>query len=206
MRLAERATRFIDADARYHPSPREAMPSTALLALDLQRDFLADDARMPVARAQVAPLLEVSNSLIDAAAARAVPVVFIVNAFPRSQRLLNFLRRGAAVAGTPGAELDPRVRAAPGATFPKERGDAFTNPALDAYLRAQGITHLLVIGVFAPACVRATARGALGRGYRVTVVRDGVGAGSDRARARGLARMAKDGAEVESASRAFGPT
>ena len=156
---------------------------------------------MPIAPTQITPLLTVSNALIDAAAARGVPVVQIVNAFPRSQYVLNFLRRGAAVAGTPGAELDPRVHTAPGATFPKERTDAFTNPALDAFLRERGITELLVLGVFAPACVRATTRGALAKGYRVTVVSDGVGAASDGARDRGLARMAKDGAALASAER-----
>ena len=177
------------------------MTTTALLVLDLQRDFLDGTARMPIARAQVAPLLSVTNLLLDDAAARAMPVVYIVNAFPRSQHLLNFFRRGAAVVGTPGAEIDPRVHAVPGVTFPKESNDAFTNPALDSFLRERGIARVVVLGVFAPHCVRATVRGALGRGYEVAVVSDGVGAASPGARDRAVARMAKDGAQIATAER-----
>jgi nicotinamidase-related amidase len=172
------------------------MAESALLVIDLQRDFLEDDGRMPVARTQVEPLLRAANALIDAATSRGALVVYILNAFPATQRVANFFRRGAAVAGTPGAQLDPRVHVVSGGTFIKERGDAFTNPALAAFLRERRITRLAILGVFAPACVRATTRGALREGYRVTVVSDGVAAGSDRARDRALALMTKDGASL----------
>ncbi len=155
---------------------------------------------MPIAAPQVAPLLAVANRLIDAAASRGVPVVYVVNAFPRSQFILNFFRHCAAVADSAGAEIDPRVHVRPGATvFRKARGDAFSNPELDAFLRKSGVQHLVIVGVFAPACVRATARGALRTGYRVTVVGDGVGAASDGARERALSRMAADGVAVAKA-------
>jgi nicotinamidase-related amidase len=166
----------------------------------MQRDFLEGSGRMPIAPPQVAPLLAVANRLIDVAASRGVPVVYVVNAFPRSQVLQNFFRHGAAVADTPGAEIDPRVHVAPEATtVPKERSDAFSNADLDALLRKAGVSRLAIVGVFAPACVRATARGALRTGYRVAVVRDGVGAASDHARDRALSRIAADGAAVENA-------
>jgi len=91
---------------------------------------------------------------------------------------------------------------APGArTFAKERSDAFTNAELDACLRQAGVKHLAVMGVFAPHCVRSTVQGALARKYRVTVVKDGVGAASDGARARALVKMAKDGGVVAEARR-----
>lgn len=173
------------------------MSESALIVLDLQRDFLEEGGRMVIAAQQVAPVLGVANGLIDDAVAKGVPVVYVVNAFPRSQHILNFFRHGAAVAGTPGAEVNPRVHRAPdAASFPKERGDAFSNPNLDPFLQKNGVRHLVIVGVFAPACVRATAHGALGRGYRVTVVSDGVGAASERARDRALARIASDGAVV----------
>jgi nicotinamidase-related amidase len=177
------------------------MPDVALLVLDLQRDFLEDAGRMPIARAQVAPLLDAANATIDAAAARHVPIVYIVNAFPRSQVVLNFFRHGAAVAGTPGADMDPRVHVAPaGTTIPKERSDAFTNPALDAFLRERGVKRVGILGVFAPHCVRATARGAMKHGYGVTVVRDGLGAASDGARDRAVRGIENDGAAVDGAA------
>ncbi len=179
------------------------MAGTAFLVLDLQRDFLEARGRMPIDGAQVEPLLVASNALIDRAAMNGAPVVYIVNAFPPSQWFLNVLRRGAARVGTYGAEMDPRVHIAPGGTFTKDAGDAFTNPALGAFLRERAVERLLLGGVFAPACVRATLRGALREGYGVTVVRDCVGASSDRARDRGLAAMADDGATLASAEGAL---
>jgi nicotinamidase-related amidase len=173
------------------------MSTRALLVLDLQRDFLEEGGRMPIATSQMEPLLAVANAAIDHAAAQGVHVVYVLNEFPPSQRVLNFFRRGAAVLGMPGARIDPRVHVVPGATtLPKSASDAFHNPELDSLLRARGVEHLVVLGVFAPACVRATVRGALRHGYRVTVLRGGVGAASDGARDRALSRMAADGAAL----------
>jgi nicotinamidase-related amidase len=177
------------------------MTDTALLVLDLQRDFLENTGRMPIARAQVEPLIAAANAAVDAATARGEPIVYVVNAFPRSQWIPNLFRRGAAVAGTPGAALDPRVHIAPGAaTIPKEHSDAFTNPALDALLRERGIRRVVVLGVFAGACVRATVRGAIGRGYRASIVSEAIGAASDAARDRSIRRMVADGAEIVSSA------
>lgn len=177
------------------------MSDAALLVLDLQRDFLEDDGRMPIARAQVAPLLAAANATIDAAATRGVPVVYIVNRYPRSERILNFFRAGAAIEGSRGAELDPRVHVAEGAAvLAKRENDAFSNPELGALLRGHGVKRLALLGVFAPHCVRATARAAMRAGYGVAVARDGLGAGTDGARDRALRRMARDGASADDAA------
>jgi nicotinamidase-related amidase len=177
--------------------------TTAVLVLDLQRDFLEDAGRMRIARHQVDGVLAAANAVIDRASAQGVPVAYVLNEYPPSDWLLNFLRRGAAVVGSPGAELDPRVHVVGDLRFPKSHGDAFTNSALDPALRERGATHLVTLGVFAPYCVRATVRGALGRGYRVTVVRDGVAAASDRARDKALEKMTGDGANLASSDAAW---
>lgn len=168
----------------------------AIVALDLQRDFLEDGGRMPVARAHVEPLLASVNAAIDRAAEADVPVVYIFNAFPPSAWIPNMFRRGAAVAGSRGAELDPRVHVRGDVRFRKESGDAFTNPVLDAFLKQHGVKHLLLFGLFAGACVRATVRGALALGYGVTIVEEGVADSSDAARTSALAKLAKLGVHV----------
>jgi nicotinamidase-related amidase len=166
------------------------------MLLDLQCDFLEDGGRMPVARDQVESMLAAVNALVDAGSARRVPVVYILNAFPRSAFVLNLLRRGAAIAGTRGAELDPRVHRAGDVRFPKAASDAFSNPDLDPWLRSNGIRELIVAGLFAPHCVRATVAGALRRAYGVTIVSDGLAASSEASRARAIARMQGAGAAV----------
>ncbi len=184
--------------------PAYAHPRTAVLAVDLQRDFLADDARLPVARTQIEPLVRASNALLDSARDRGVRVVYIGNEFSESDWIANLLRRHAAMRGSPGAELDPRVHRVSDVYFAKAARDAFTNPALDAYLRRAEIDRLIVFGVMADACVRATVLGARNRGYAVTVVREAVGTRGDEAREGVLAQLAEAGARVVSVEEAIG--
>jgi nicotinamidase-related amidase len=173
-----------------------ASPDTAVLLLDLQRDFLEPTGRMPIAQHQVDALVATSNALTEAAHAHGAPVLYVNNEFPDAQWILNFLRCNAARVGTPGAALDPRIHVVSEHRFAKEQTDAFTNPALDAFLRARAVRRIVVCGVFGPACVRATVRGACARGYDVVLAREAIGAASDRARDRALNAMARDGARV----------
>jgi len=170
----------------------------AVLAIDLQRDFLQDDGRMPIARSQVPGLIAAANAVTAAAAAHGAKVVYVGNEFPRSQWLANFFRRGAAVAGSPGGEIDPRVVKRSSTYVSKAEGNAFSNPALGAFVRAARAEELIVLGVFAGACVAATTRAAMRAGYRVTLVRDAIGAASDGARDRALAKLQREGARVMS--------
>ena len=154
----------------------DGMSRTAVLMLDLQVDFLdSGRGRMPVDEAGSARVIEAARKVLLGAALPGAPVAVIVNAFPRSQRLRNFFRRNAAVAGSAGAALDPRL-AIPAGTpvFAKDRPDAFSNPRLDDYLRSHGVTRVCIIGVFAEACVRATALGARVHGYEVCVPLEGI--------------------------------
>jgi nicotinamidase-related amidase len=175
------------------------MDGTAFLVLDMQRDFLEDGGRLPVAGEQVASLLESVNALIEDAVAAGAPVIYVLNAFSPSDWLGNVFRHGAALEGSAGAELDPRLVVRGSVRFTKKRSDAFSNPELNAFLRERRIGQLIIAGVFADACVKATATAALRRGYRVTVPRDAVAAGSDGARLRALAAMDRMGARVADA-------
>ena len=101
--------------------------------------------------------------------------MLIVNQFPASARIANFFRRGAAVAGTPGSELDPRLcNSSQVKVISKSSPSAFTNPELESYLQARGVTEIYVMGVFAEGCVRATVLEARRRGYKVKVVTDAI--------------------------------
>jgi nicotinamidase-related amidase len=168
---------------------------TALLVLDMQNDFLRADGKRPVDVAQVPALIEHVNAAIAEAGARGIAVVHIANEFPR-RSLLNLLRSFCAIAGSDGAKLDDRVCRDGAAYVPKERGDAFTNPALEALLAERGVRHVVLAGVFADHCVLSTARGAIARGYRVSVLARGVAGASRRATTRGLHAMEALGATI----------
>ena len=148
------------------------MPSrAAVLLLDLQVDFLDTvHGKMPVSPDGALRVVAAANEILDGKALAGALPVLVVNQFPVATRVANYFRHGAAVAGTPGAELDPRIRAASGIrVFPKERADAFTNLALEPYLREEGVEKVWIIGVFAEGCIRATALSARQRGFEVEV-------------------------------------
>jgi len=147
------------------------MARTAVLLMDLQVDFLdTGKGRMPVGEEGASRVIAAARSVLAGTGfAGAIPVV-VVNAFPRSQRVANFFRNNAAVAGSEGAALDPRVALPVGTpVFPKAQANAFSNSELHPFLQSRSVTRVCVIGVFAEGCVRATALGAKALGYAVSV-------------------------------------
>jgi|GEM_PF-1724028 len=167
----------------------------ALLLIDLQNDFLADDGRLRVGRDQVEGLLAAVQDLVTAARTAGAPVAHIVNAFPRWS-VGNLFRKFAAIEGSYGAQLDPRgpAPAAGEPTFEKAANDAFHRPALAHWLSDQGVRRVILAGVFANACVADTARGAARHGFEVLVATDAVAAGSPKGRQSGIVRMNRRGA------------
>lgn len=174
---------------------------TAFVLVDLQRDFLEEKGRLPVDPGQAERVIRVANAMLAHARATDMPTVVVANEFPRG-RISNLFRGFAAVEGTRGAELDPRVEQVGLPYFPKQRANGFSNPALHEWLQEQGIQHLIFAGVYANDCVRVTVKGAVGHGYRVTVLSDGVAARTEGSRRRGLGACEKLGAHTTT-SRAF---
>lgn len=172
------------------------MRNRALLVMDMQQDFIGEAARMPVDPRQTPLLLEQVNALIDDCEQEGSDVIYVMNAFSRRDWIANAFRRQAAIAGSPGAELDARVRIARGPRFDKRKGSAFSNPALTGYLAAAGVSELVIAGVFAEGCVYRTAKAALRLGFLVTVPARAVGGKNERARARALARLRRMGVRV----------
>jgi nicotinamidase-related amidase len=170
-------------------------PGSALVLIDLQRDLLEAGGKLPVEQAQVPPLLGAVEALHAAARARGRPVVRIENLYGEFD-VGNLFRNGATVRGTPGAAWDPRAPSDAEAVFSKDAPDAFSNPAFDMDLRERQIDHVVLAGVYADGCVKWTARGALNRGYRVTLLRPAVAAGTDEARRQALEELRAEGVEV----------
>lgn len=84
------------------------------------------------------------------------------------------------VAGTPGAEIHPRVLALKPRVFWKateqdvDSYSGFGNPDLDAWLKDNHIRNVLIAGLAADFCVKETALSAKKLGYNVTVLLEGV--------------------------------
>ena len=170
-------------------SSEAAHSGRALLLIDFQRDFLEADGRMPVARAQVSPVLRAAAEALANARKSGDLVVAIGNEFRPGDLLMNLLRRHASIAGSPGAQWTEKLPIAGVPYFPKWAESAFVNPDLDAWLRDHEVKTLTLAGLKANACISSTAKEALRRGYKVQLLADAIACGSDRSRARALARL-----------------
>jgi nicotinamidase/pyrazinamidase len=169
----------------------------ALLVLDLQVDFVDPAGRLPISRDQISPVLAAANRAIAAANGH-LAVAYIGNEYGFWDIPGNWFRRGAAMKSSFGSALDPLVTRIAGAPyFAKHRGDAFSNDALERFLVSNDIGRVVLAGVYADACIYCTARSAINRGFRVTVLADAVGAASDEDRRAALRSLSRLGVEVE---------
>lgn len=151
---------------------------------------------MPVARHQVEPVLAAAREALEAARRERIPLIAVGNEFRRSDRLGNFFRRYAAMAGSPGAAWDDRLPIPDAAYIPKWKSDAFTNPALERRLQEMGTEEVILAGLFARGCLAATAMSALARCLRVRILAPAVACSSDRSREAALRRLADAGAVI----------
>ena len=101
------------------------------------------------------------------------------------------------MAGSPGSAWDNRLPLVDIPYFPKWGGSAFINPALEPWLRGLGVEEVVLTGLFARACITATAKSALKRGLRVATIDAAIACASDQSRAKALGRLhAKGVAQV----------
>ena len=168
---------------------------SAVLLLDLQRDFLASDgARMPVGQEEARRVLAAANAVLDGVALKGALPVLVVNRFPRTAWLANFFRHGATIDGSWGSEIDERLHTRQGLkVFAKTRSSAFSSEELVAYLAANSISQVFVLGVFAEGCVRATAVDALKQGFKAIVPTCAIGTNSEAKRRFAHWAMARAG-------------
>lgn len=176
-------------------NPTPALDS-ALVLLDFQFDFLDDAGRMPVARDHVQPTLDGARRAIERFRAHGRPVVAIGNEFKRGDAVMNLLRRYASMERSKGARWDERIPLAGMTYFPKWASSAFVNPEFERWLRREGVKEIVLGGMFASACVMATAKAALKRGFQVRLLGPAIACSNDRSKARALWRLERAGARL----------
>lgn len=169
---------------------------TALLVIDIQEDYTGPEAKKRFRDGD--RILAVANTLLAQSESRDLVPVFIQNVVGNG--FLRACMGGVNAPGAPGTAMDRRLTRVTGAvTFPKGRSDAFSNPDLDAFLRREQVDHLVLVGLDGAYCVNATARGALNRGYRVTLVTQGIATESGTSMDELARKWRQAGAEVVNA-------
>jgi ureidoacrylate peracid hydrolase len=165
---------------------------TALIVIDMQNDFVAEDGLMSregwdVGHAKA--LAERLPPLLNAARKAGVLVVFVRNVYTTEYNYyLSDVWMEQAARRRPGGyttmpmceaaswggdfygDVRPQVR---DPVVIKHRYNAFTNTDLDTILRANGIRTAVFTGVATNCCVDTTARDAFMRDYYVLIAEDG---------------------------------
>jgi nicotinamidase-related amidase len=170
-------------------------PKTALLVLDMQEDFLGENAKMPINKEQIPAITAVVNSLIDEFEKNGQLIIYVKSEFPK-KAIGNRIRHYAAIEGSPGTNISGKIRISGIAIFSKKDPDAFSDQKFEKYLIANQVNQLVITGVYANQCVLYTTLGALNRKYQVKFVRNGVGDSSEKEVNKACEKVKKKGAEV----------
>jgi len=174
------------------------MNQTVLLLIDLQRDFLEAQGRLPVPSADADRVIGVANRMIEHAQKAGWTMIWIKNEFLWTQLLGNFSRKFAAIRGSRGSEIDPRINCSTEFKMVvKCEADGFSNTQLDVALKGLAPQRIVVLGLMTDECVQETTKGAIDRGYRVEVVEDGVASMNDADHEKGLANIRECGATLK---------
>lgn len=177
--------------ARPYPYP---LPATglALIIIDMQRDFIEPGGFGDALGNDVSLLRAIIpnvKALQDAFRRYNLPIFQTVEGHlpdlsdcPPSKRdrgtgALKIGDRGPMgrilILGEPGNGIIPELAPLPGEVIiPKPGKGAFYATELEAHLKAQGITHLVITGVTTEVCVQTTMREANDRGYECLLVED----------------------------------
>lgn len=169
---------------------------TALLLIDFQIDFLADSGRMPVGSENAEQVIATANRLIRLFEKRGWLIINVLSKFKKMDMIGNFFRNHAAIEGSDGCKTDPRLAPHNPTFLPKPKSSAFSNPYLVEYLKQKEIDHIVICGVYAEGCVRATALDARRAGLGVTLISDGVASDKIAKYNQALSQMQKKGVQV----------
>lgn len=167
----------------------------ALLILDIQNDFTSSTAKMPVDTNQAREIIANINKLTANTQANGLLPIYIGNEFSKND-ILNIFRNFAAIKGSEGCKIDERLNVVNNNYFSKNRGSAFTNKLLAAFLELRKINELYVAGLYGEACVRATVKSAIKHGYNVTVLSDCIASKTDKKRKSTIEKYRNTGVRV----------
>jgi len=164
----------------------------ALVVIDLQRDFLAEDgyfARMGYDPAPLRKILPNVSDLISIARDAGCHIIHTrqgyradladMTEFERWRRKRSGLEGSEALLrGTPGFEIVPELDVRPtDIIVDKTANGAFTHTDLEHILRARGVTHLLITGCTTEVCVHTTLREASDRNFICCLIEDACASG-----------------------------
>jgi nicotinamidase/pyrazinamidase len=167
----------------------------ALLVIDIQEDYTGRTARPPFPYKDSERLIANVNGIIAKTSKKNIVVIYIRHEFGGLfwETFSKIFYWGTDIKGTPGTEIDKRINIISEYCFKKPMPNAFSNPELDVFLKEHHIHKLYLVGLDAQRCVQSTAKGALRRGYDVTIIKDAIILKTEKKWDKLLKKFAKEG-------------
>lgn len=162
----------------------------ALMVIDMQNVCVGDDH---------AKLFQYDNQKIIDNANRVITdnagnlVIYIKNFMKKN--LINTLAPFHAYEGTSEVELVSGLQIVSDHIFLKYKGNAFSNSALDKFLKKNDVDTIEIIGVDGGGCVALTALGAIKNGYHVIVNTQAIGTMFQKNKEKYFRKLKEQGAE-----------
>jgi nicotinamidase-related amidase len=169
----------------------------ALLVIDMQNDFLAENAPLKCEGGK--EIIPNVVRAIDMARAKSIPVIHVIQ--EHRQDMSDFgleleCSKPHCIEGTEGAKIIQEIKVDPKDYLViKKRFSSFLNTELDLLLRGLGVKEVILTGVATDGCIRATAVDAHQLGYYFKIVEESTaGAFSDshEAALKYMCRLQKD--------------
>lgn len=172
----------------------------ALLVIDLQEGITGKSSTTDFFISNSEALINIVNQIIDSSYINNIPVIYVKNEI--TNPLINILNNSMEK-GSPGAELDQRLKIVSDYIINKDKGDAFSNPLLDSILLKNDINKLVFTGLDLAQCVNSTILAAVNRNYKICVISDAVLTNPDSLKNGILENFKHSGLEVISRNKYF---
>ncbi|MGD9129591.1 MAG: cysteine hydrolase [Candidatus Woesebacteria bacterium] len=164
---------------------------TAVLVIDLQKDFIDDDGKLAKSGQNIASMqaiLRPIRKLVSVARQKNTPIIFtqMIDGLKYRNEVGRYRfskkekqeKNVCVLEGTEGTKMVGVLPAKKDKIVVKHNYCSFHNTELDSYLKKKRIKSLIVVGVKTNACVETTIRNAYHKGYFVVVPQECVASNS----------------------------
>lgn len=166
---------------------------SALLVIDIQEGSTGELTIYDYDERETEEMIKTINQLADSSGKYNIPVIYIKNEI--TNFLINILNNTYAP-GSPGSNLDKRLKVVSEYIINKDKSDAFTNPALDSLLIKNEINKLVFTGLDLSNCVKSTILAAENRNYDICLISNALLAKSDSVKTEELQKFRQAGMDV----------
>lgn len=176
-----------------NPIAKKSPVKQAVLVVDIQEGLTGKLAANNDYAADSDELIEKINQIVDSSAVKNTPVIYVKNEI--SNFLINMINNSLAK-GSPGAELDSRLKIVSDYIMDKDKMDAFSNPMLDNILVKNNINKLVFVGLDPAYCINNTIEAAKNRNYDICVISDAVLSESEPLKNEMLGKFRQNGFQI----------